>query len=130
MTIQNSELPDSEKPENVQTQPICDLEYLRRMSGGDERFIKEMLRLFLKQVPLELEKLKAAAENEDMVTAKQIAHKLKSSVSMVGAESVLSLLKKFEVTEEASMEHQTIQDFHSSLQQLFIHMQVELEPLL
>lgn len=130
MTIPNSEPTDSTIPENVQAQPICDLGYLRRMSGGDESFIKEMIKLFLKQVPLELEKLKETAETEDLATAKQVAHKLKSSVSMVGAEQVLLLLKKFETAEEVDAEQQTIHDFHNSLQQLFIHMQAELEPLL
>ncbi|MFD2515343.1 Hpt domain-containing protein [Pontibacter locisalis] len=130
MTIQANQTSDAGIPENVQQKSICNLDYLNRMSGGDSKFIKEMIRLFLKQVPMELEKLEKAAEAEDLTTAKQVAHKLKSSVAMVGAESMLATLKHFEVSEVEGSVKITLDLFHASLLQLFIHIRAELEPLL
>lgn len=91
----------------------CNLEYLHRMSSGDESFVKEMIKLFLKQVPQELEKLTTVAS--DSQTVKQIAHKLKSSVSMVGAEELLVQVKELEQKANNGIDSATVISYQKEL---------------
>lgn len=103
---------------------ICNLEYLHRMSSGDESFVKEMIKLFLKQVPQELEKLTSAASDSQAV--KQIAHKLKSSVAMVGAEDLLIQVKELEQEANNNIEYTTVLAYQKELTQKLDNIQKEL----
>ncbi|QCR21532.1 CHASE3 domain-containing protein [Pontibacter sp. SGAir0037] len=85
-------------------QAVCDLSYLQEMSGGDTDFIKEMMELFLQQVPAELENIRNAASKGNTQEIKLLAHKLKSSVTMLGVETMASRLKAMETTADTSPE--------------------------
>jgi HPt (histidine-containing phosphotransfer) domain-containing protein len=106
----------------------CNLDYLHQMSGGDELFVKEMVKLFLKQVPLELEKLSTAAS--DSQTVKQIAHKLKSSVSMVGADYLLIHIKELEQKASVGIDSDTVFYYQKELLRKLNNIQEELNMLL
>jgi HPt (histidine-containing phosphotransfer) domain-containing protein len=106
----------------------CNLEYLHRMSSGDESFVKEMIKLFLKQVPQELEKLSLVANDSQAV--RQIAHKLKSSVSMVGAEDLLVQVKELEQKATNGVDALTVVTYQKELYQKYSSIQEELELLL
>lgn len=106
----------------------CNLEYLHRMSSGDESFVKEMIKLFLKQVPQELEKLSVASNDSQAV--KQIAHKLKSSVSMVGAEDLLVQVKELEQKAIHGIDSTTVVLYQEELSQKFNEIKEELDLLL
>ena len=106
----------------------CNLEYLHRMSSGDESFVKEMIKLFLKQVPQELEKLSTAASDGQAV--KQIAHKLKSSVSMVGAEDLLVQVKELEQKAINGIDPISVVSYQQELSQKFTDIKEELDTLL
>lgn len=98
------------------------------MSGGEESFVREMVSLFLKQVPLEIEKLNASSD--DSLTVKQIAHKLKSSVSMVGAEQMLDDVKALETEASANIGSTSVIEYQNKLMKHFACIREELEPLL
>ncbi len=65
---------------------ICDLTYLENFAGGDQHFIRQMIELFFAQVPDELNNLKQQLYLQNLAEVKLIAHKLKSSVLLLGAE--------------------------------------------
>jgi signal transduction histidine kinase/CheY-like chemotaxis protein/HPt (histidine-containing phosphotransfer) domain-containing protein len=109
---------------------VCDLAYLRQMSGGDSIFEKEMISLFLKQVPEELENMKQAAIKENMPGVKEVAHKLKSSVSLLGAESMLTRLKEIESLVLQEQETVNILRLNQELSELNDKVALELQPLL
>ncbi|MCZ2473917.1 PAS domain S-box protein [Aquirufa ecclesiirivi] len=56
--------------------------YLDELSGGDDDFKKEMIELFIKNVPEDVEKLSLAILDENQAQIKKTAHHLKSSLAM------------------------------------------------
>ncbi len=60
------------------------LDYLHELSGNDADFEKVMMEQFIQQTPEEINALQSAIESNDLVTAKKIAHSLKSTVSYMG----------------------------------------------
>lgn len=68
---------------------ICDFTYLSDTMGGDKHLIKEVMDVFLEQIPEDLQIINNAILNTDYATIKSFAHKMKSSVAMFG----ISVLK-------------------------------------
>jgi HPt (histidine-containing phosphotransfer) domain-containing protein len=60
------------------------LNYLHELSGNDKDFEKIMMEQFVQQTPSEIASLQAAIEAQDWLSAKRIAHSLKSTVSYMG----------------------------------------------
>lgn len=76
---------------------ITDLNYLKTMSGGDSKFIQEMIGLFREQVEEYKSIMPELLEKKDYDGLSKIAHKAKSSVAVMGMTSVADLLKDLEV---------------------------------
>jgi len=55
--------------------------------GGDEKLLKRMIRMFLKDTPKRLAGIAAAIRRKDSETLASLAHALKGSVSIFGAEA-------------------------------------------
>lgn len=107
---------------------VCDLTYLLNFSGGDKNFMRQMIELFFKQVPAELNSISQHAGIPENV--KSTAHKLKSSVSLVGAESMVVLLKQMEKLAVSGSDKQQILELNKELLQLYNVAQRELETYL
>jgi PAS domain S-box-containing protein len=60
------------------------LESLKEFSGGSKEFEKELIELFMTQVPTEIEELDKAFVEEDAFKIKSVSHKLKSSLAVMG----------------------------------------------
>ena len=75
-----------EFPEHTQPRPdnIINLKYLRELSMGDAEFEHAIIRQFIVQVPEELELLREAIRQNNMVQVKSVAHGMKSSVAYMG----------------------------------------------
>jgi HPt (histidine-containing phosphotransfer) domain-containing protein len=76
---------------------ITDLNYLKSMSGGDPRFIREMIDLFREQIEEYRTIMPELLDNEDYDGLSKIAHKAKSSVAIMGMTKVADLLKELEI---------------------------------
>ncbi|MEM9819543.1 MAG: PAS domain S-box protein [Bacteroidota bacterium] len=61
-----------------------DLTYLRDMSKGDDTFIREMIDIFIKDVPGAVVQMQKAMEVEDWILVGDIAHRIKSNYMMLG----------------------------------------------
>lgn len=107
---------------------VCDLTYLQNFSGGDKGFMRQMIELFFKQVPVELNSLHQHAGNFDNV--RNTAHRLKSSVSLVGAESMVVLLKQMEKLAIDGSDSDQILELNKELVQLYNVAQNELKAYL
>lgn len=59
-------------------------EYLKELSGGNEAFIQDLLDEFLKQTPVENEKLRKAFFDENLDLIKTTAHTLKTNYGYLG----------------------------------------------
>lgn len=76
---------------------ITDLNYLKTMSGGDSRFIREMIDLFREQIEEYKNIMPELLEKGDYEGLSKIAHKAKSSVAVMGMTQVAELLKELEI---------------------------------
>jgi PAS domain S-box-containing protein len=87
-----------EKIEPMDANPSekIDLSYLVELSGGDKVFIGEMLQTFLGETSEILDNLKEVENGDDHERTYQIAHKLKSSLKMIGMERAAELCLQIE----------------------------------
>jgi HPt (histidine-containing phosphotransfer) domain-containing protein len=76
---------------------ISDLNYLRTMSGGDSKFIAEMIGLFREQVDEYSVLMPQMLMKKDYDGLSKLAHKAKSSVAVMGMHQVADLLKDLEI---------------------------------
>lgn len=68
---------------------LYDLSVLERMVNGDKEFMRQMIQMFLNKVPADADRLKKAQKEQDWDQVGQIAHKIKSSIKMMGIHSLL-----------------------------------------
>ena len=76
---------------------ITDLKYLKTMSGGDAKFIREMIDLFREQIMEYKSIMPELLQKKDYDGLSKIAHKAKSSVAVMGMSEVAELLKELEI---------------------------------
>ena len=76
---------------------ITDLNYLKTMSGGDPKFIREMIDLFREQILEYKSIMPELLEKKDYDSLSKMAHKAKSSVAVMGMEQVADQLKELEI---------------------------------
>lgn len=76
---------------------ITDLNYLRSMSGGDDKFISEMIELFREQVGEYSQSMPDLLRRKDYRNLSKMAHKAKSSVAVMGMSEVAEMLKELEI---------------------------------
>jgi CheY-like chemotaxis protein len=95
---------------------IISLDYLKEMAAGDDSFMKEMLQLFEKQSTDNMTLLKESFSEKDLKTVKKIAHKLKSSFSLIGADVLILDIIETEEADEVLAEH--IEKLENQLQSI------------
>jgi HPt (histidine-containing phosphotransfer) domain-containing protein len=76
---------------------ITDLNYLKTMSGGDAKFIREMIDLFREQIDEYTILMPDLLVKRDYDGLSKTAHKAKSSVAVMGMSQVAELLKDLEI---------------------------------
>ena len=79
------------------TYMITDLNYLKTMSGGDSKFIAEMIGLFREQVNEYRSVMPELLKKRDYDSLSKMAHKAKSSVAVMGMNQMADLLKELEI---------------------------------
>jgi PAS domain S-box-containing protein len=63
---------------------LFDLNYLKKVSGNNQDFIKEMIQTFIKTLPPILEDIQIALVKSDWVKAAKIVHQVKPSLTLMG----------------------------------------------
>ncbi len=77
---------------------IVDLSYLETIADGDKDIIKELVEIFLDQMPEFTDGFSESLQNKDWIKIAAIAHKAKSSVISMGMEQLGNLdLKNLEL---------------------------------
>lgn len=77
-----------------------DLGYLEEVAGGDIDFKKELVKIFLQQVPVFIENMKKFQDEHDLENLAKEAHTAKSSVLIFGMEEAGANLKKIQILAE------------------------------
>ena len=61
-----------------------DFTYLLEMSRGDESFVKEMIEIFLSEIPAAMNQLAEEVEQKNWIKISNISHRIKSNYMMLG----------------------------------------------
>ena len=69
---------------------VTNLDYLKKLSRGNDQFMKEMIRIFLLENPHEVEALEKAISERDFRLINSTAHKLRSTVPFVGIDKLIA----------------------------------------
>jgi chemotaxis protein histidine kinase CheA len=78
--------------------PILDLDYLQDISGGDPKYVYEVLSLFIETFPVGLANLeKLIRETDDFEAIHKQAHTLKSSAGIVRIRSTFDDLSRIDM---------------------------------
>jgi CheY-like chemotaxis protein len=97
LNIKNPMEQNSKTDHEISVQKYTDLTYLKKLSKGDNDFVKQMISIFINQTPTAIQKMEADLSNKDWASLKAVAHKMKPSFSFVG---VTSLQEKIEIIED------------------------------
>ena len=84
-----------------------DLTYLKGMAGGNVEVVKEMVGLFIEQVAEVSEEMTVCLGNKDWLHLSKLAHKAKSSVSIMGMNELALDLKKLEYNASQGIEQES-----------------------
>jgi len=76
---------------------IINLDYLRTLSGGDAKFIREMVAIFKEQIAEYAEEMPKLLERADYDNLSKLAHKAKSSVAIMGMTGEADSLAELEL---------------------------------
>jgi len=87
--------PQNDEPMSEQKKHT-DLSYLKQLSNGDNKFIHEMLKLFIDQTPDVLNRMSGYIESKDWKPLGSAAHKMKPSVMFVGLKEIETDLRNLE----------------------------------
>jgi CheY-like chemotaxis protein len=86
----NSHMMPGKAPQDTTELGKVNTEYLKSISEGDEKFVEDVLGIFIAEVPKDLDLLGQAINRRDYVPISQVAHKLVSSLSLVGLGDTLA----------------------------------------
>ena len=93
-TETNNSKSSAEPAENYK---YIDPAHLDSVTGGDEKFKLELIDVFIQQLPTLLVNLEKALQDKDFKQLSAIAHKTKSSVALMGIESLRADMAELEL---------------------------------
>ena len=76
---------------------VIDVEGLRKMSGYDDSFVSEILKLFAERSAKDLDEVSAARKAGATNTVKFVVHRMRSAAVPLGLKELVVLLKKVEL---------------------------------
>lgn len=80
-----------------------DFSYIDELSGGDEEFKKEIIKLFIQSMPDELEALETAIINNQYTAVMEISHQMKSTLSMFNLLTEVAYWSELELNAKAAI---------------------------
>jgi HPt (histidine-containing phosphotransfer) domain-containing protein len=88
-----------------------DLTYLRNMSAGNKELVKEMIDIFKSQVSEFVAEMQALLQKKEYENLGRLAHKAKSSISIMGLNELAIELKAFENMAKAGIDTEKYPNF-------------------
>ncbi|MDP1747057.1 MAG: Hpt domain-containing protein [Bacteroidota bacterium] len=82
---------------------LCNFKYLRSISPNDEKFVTQMIRLFLKNVPVSIEAMKNFKITKDWNSLQHHAHKIRSDINCMGIPKTYGNIAK-QIEENAKLQ--------------------------
>ena len=85
------------KPKLNPKKPVFSLDLLKEMGGGNNRFVDDMLRVYIEETPKTIKKLNDALLIWDVIVLKSMAHKLRSPSAIMGVTKAVKLTEFIEM---------------------------------
>lgn len=95
---------------------ITDLEYIRESAFGKDEFVKDMINLFLQEVPESIAQVKKSVEKEDWQALQKEIHKLRPNLTAFG---IKKLDARLEGVQRAGADNQRHPDLENILSELY-----------
>jgi PAS domain S-box-containing protein len=87
-TKKNTIVQPKEKLMEQESQQLYNLTEIKKIAGGDKDFIKQMISIFLDQIPQSLAQINQAIETKDFERVKSVAHQMKPSIDIMQIDSL------------------------------------------
>ncbi|MCK4700155.1 MAG: Hpt domain-containing protein [Bacteroidales bacterium] len=97
---------------------IVNLTYLKDMSGDNKEIMKEMINIFISQVSEFAEEMEDLNNKKEYFKLGNLAHKAKSSISIMGMENLANELKEFELLAKEEKDTDNYKEFINHFKQL------------
>ncbi len=104
-----------------------DLTYLNQMSDGDKNLIIELTQIYKTQIPEFINQLQQAYNTKNWEKLAAIAHKAKSSVSIVGLNKLATSLKTLELDAKKAINTENYQNIITNFKETTLASINELE---
>ncbi|MES2394775.1 MAG: hypothetical protein V4549_02160 [Bacteroidota bacterium] len=107
---------------------ICNFKYLRSISPNDETFVTQMIRLFLKNVPVSIEAMKNFKITRDWNSLQHHSHKIRSDINCMGIPKAYGNIAK-QIEEYAKLQENfdLIPSLVLTLETILLQAHIELE---
>ncbi len=92
------------------TSSNINLDYLKQLSGGNDKFFIELIETFLDMTPKALEKMNQSLVQKQWDELRGIAHRIKPSYGYVGLKEIQILLTKIEKWDSQKVKPELIQE--------------------
>jgi len=100
-----------------------DVQGLKQLSGNDQEFILDVLKLYAERVSEDLSELKKAKESEDWTKARFVVHRMRSAAVPLGLKELIVLLR----STEDKIKKGKLQNVHEQIDQITKHSQEALD---
>ena len=106
---------------------VSDFTYLIDSMRGKEKIIRDTFDVILRQIPKDLFIINDAIDKSDYETIHEIAHKMKSAISIMGAPALQSLLEQIEDKATAKKDIEYIRELNDRLNSMCSRVLEEVE---
>ena len=111
----------------MEGQKLIDLSYLEQVCSGNKALVAKMIDLFIEQTPQQMELLRKHAVSGDWHEFFNVAHKVKSSLSMMGVKSLESSMQELEEYSKNKIKLHVIPDLLDHVADTCEHILKEIE---
>lgn len=96
---------------------IINLSYLEEITGGDKAMILEMLDLFIRDIPGQVQKIHEFHNSSDLVAVGKEAHRLKPTLQYIGLTGMFEDIKAVEQIVKTNSNVDKLDELVKSLQE-------------
>ena len=101
---------DKEDGNGSSISKLYDLSLLESIGKGNRDFITRMLNLFIEQVPVSVEEIKQAFQDNDLPKIKSVAHRIKPSIDNMGIGNLKTEIREIESIAESGNKNEKLND--------------------
>lgn len=115
------------KENNAITEKVCKLDYLVNVTRGNKQMMSNIIKVFLEETPVELNKLNEAIGKTDYPVISDMSHKIKSSFSIFGISMLEPVFDEMEQLGTGANNIEKIIKLNQDIHKVFGQVKIEME---